>query len=202
MPTCVCVLVSDSPTGKRIVLGSASGFNGEDILASAAMESLVVLNWNYFSEPLILSDPYIPFSDARIGRDARLSIYLNDENFKKFVFFISSTESITLENFTTCNNALSGVPLEDSKGQLSYLKKMFKQKYKENKEYDVLVYEVKNRLLDTFDYRVVRVICRALYPLYLNENLADPEHPRLKEFVKAKGLEKEAVLNIWPHPFP
>jgi ribosomal protein S12 methylthiotransferase accessory factor len=202
IPTCVCVLVSDSPTGKRIVLGSASGFNGEDILASAAMESLVVLNWNYFSEPLTLSDPYIPFSDARIGRDARLSIYLNDENFKKFEFFISSPEFITLENFTTCNNTLSGISLEDSKDQLLYLKKLFKQKFKENKEYDVLVYEVKNRLLDIFDYRVVRVICRALYPLYLNENLADPEHPRLQEFVKAKGLEKQAKINIWPHPFP
>lgn len=202
IPTCVCVLVSDSSTGKRIGLGSASGFGGESLLVSAATEALVVLNTSYFVEPLTLSDSYVPFSDPTIGRDARLSVYLNDKNFSRFSFFINSKESITLSDFATYNGVLTEVPLENAQEQLAYLKKIFKEKYKENKDYDVLVYEVKNKLLDMFDYRVVRVMCRAMYPLYLNENLADPEHPRLKEFIKAKGLEKEAVLNIWPHPFP
>lgn len=202
IPTCVCVLVSDSPTGKRIGLGSASGFEAEDMLLSAAMEALVVINTTYFSEPLILPDPYVPFSDAKLGRDARLSVYLNDENFKKFEFFISSQEYREIREFITCGGTLKDVLLRNTHDQLGYLKKLFKEKYKENKEYDVLVYEVHNTLLDKFDYRVVRVICRALYPLYLNENLADPEHPRLKEFVKVRGLGKVAKLNIWPHPFP
>lgn len=201
VPTCTCILVSDSPTGRRISLGAASGFSSESLIISSYMEAVSVMNFIFQQTVYSLEEKYKPFADGGIGRDERLRVYTTDAMFEKFKFFISSKETISPEDFITNYGTIS-VGEDDTKGQLAHLKKIFRQRYKENKDYDVFVYEIKNKLLDEFDYKVVRVMCDGLYPLYLNENYGDPNHPRLKEFVKNMGLEKVAKLNIWPHPFP
>jgi hypothetical protein len=37
--------------------------------------------------------------------------------------------------------------------------------------------------------------------MYLREGFANPNHPRLDEFIRAKKIEKIAKRNTFPHPF-
>jgi len=199
VPTVCCVLISDSPTGKRMALGAGSGFNDISPLISAATEATSVLNSIFFKEPLILKKNYRPFMDASIRRDARLQLYTTDEMVDRAKFFFSNPLSISVDDWLNISgNDMSNNP----KKGLDYLKKIFKARMDHNPTYEVSVYQIKNSLLKYFDYIVVRVFCKALYSLYLDENLADPQHPRLAEFVKNKDLEANAKLNPWPHPFP
>lgn len=201
VPACACVVVSASPTGKRMSLGASAGFDGEALLASAAHEALVVLNGYYGADHVQLSAEYIPFKDPNLDRDARLSLYLSDHISDKWNFLIASPKEIQLKEFCSLQNTLQDLQ-NDTSAQLAYLKSVFKEFYKLNPNYDVYSYEIKNKLLSEFGYTVVRVLCDGLYPLYLKENFADPDHPRLKEFVERCGLQEYAKLNIWPHPFP
>jgi ribosomal protein S12 methylthiotransferase accessory factor YcaO len=201
VPVCVCVLITQSETGERVSIGAGAGFSAEQILSSAFSEAISIMNYIHGISPITLHKKYEPFTDSKIDRDMRIRLYCNNEMFEKFKFFISSKETVSVEDFITVGKTIS-VPANDTRSQLVYLKKIFRERYKENKDYDVFVYKIKNKLLEEFDYKVVRIVCDGLYSLYLNENFADPNHPRLKEFVKNKGLEKVAKLNIWPHPFP
>jgi thiazole/oxazole-forming peptide maturase SagD family component len=202
VPSCVCVLVDHAKTGKKVGIGASAGLGDvEDILFSALNEALIILGDYYKEQPSMkLDNNCTPFIDKTLDRKKRLGLYMDNANFEKFKFFISSTKRISVEDFTTVFGTLS--EKISTTEQLDYLKKIFGDRYKSNSSYDVFVAKIRNKLLNEFDYKVVRVMCDALYPLYLNENYANPNHPRLKEFVKNKRLESVAKLNIWPHPFP
>ncbi len=203
VPAVCCVLISESTTGKRVSVGASAGFVAAENLLSAATEATSVMDSQYFKEPYVLSDTYTPFMDTSIGREERLRIYLTDTHFEKIKFFIKNTEHVSVDNWSTAHGVIpGGVPLTSARNALNYLRKIFKERARTNPDYEVLVYTIKNTILKKFDYSVVRIICTALYSLYLNENFAKPDHPRLKEFVINKGLHKVAKLNIWPHPFP
>lgn len=210
IPSVCFVIKTKGKYGTVIGLGASSGFDADSNLLSSLYESISVTSLNYTSEPYYLNENYIPFTDSKIGRKERLSLYTTDKMHDKFKFFTESKETISVENWSKLYkyNILNISKLENinpeknHKEALRYLKEFFKYKNKENKNYNVYVYNIKNKILKYFDYKVVRVLCPALYSIYLNENYADPNHPRLIEFVKNKGLEKVAKLNIWPHPFP
>lgn len=197
VPSVCCVLVIDSVTGKRVALGASSGFDGISNLFAAAVEANITISTIYFKEPFILEKDYVPFSDGKINLQERRMLYTTDSMYECFKFFVSSSEKINIRVWSQAEKALQNNPTR----QIEYLKKIFKEKVKENKQYDVLVFKFKNKVIKIFDYKVVKVICKALYPLYLNESLVDTEHPRFQEFLKNKGLETKAKLNIWPHPF-
>jgi thiazole/oxazole-forming peptide maturase SagD family component len=200
VPTCCCILV-DTRNGRHVVsLGASSGFDAEECLLSAACEAISISS-SKKKGMFTFKNDYVPFSDKNIGRIERISIYDSVEEFKKMNFFIDSKESISVEDFISVSGTLLDV-LDTTQKKYLYLKNLFKLRCNENKNYEILIYSIDNDLLDYFGYYVVRVMCKGLYSLYLNESFADPQHPRLKEFVKNKNLEKFAKLNIWPHPFP
>ncbi len=200
VPTCCCVIL-DRRNGRHVIgLGASSGFDSEGCLMSAATEAISVLS---SKKEVVFSfkKDYVPFTDKAIGRTERITLYDSVEESKKMKFFIESTESISVEDFVSISGVISSIPDDVHKKQ-SYLKKIFKKRHKDNKMYEILTYSVNNDLLDYYGYYVIRVMCKGLYNLYLTESFADPHHPRLKEFVKNRKLEKFAKLNIWPHPFP
>lgn len=212
VPAVCCVLVSET-TGKgekKISLGAGCGFGGVRDLTSACLEGLSMLPYAFYNHDNfnLKKDSYIPFKDAKIDKDQRLLIYQKPEMYKEFEFFISSKSTINLEDWTTVNGYISEKGFDisrlvnDTDYQLKYLKSIFEKRTASNPDYNLYFYNIKNKILSNFEYYAVRVICFALYQVYLNENHAKPDHPRIKEFVKNKGLEKEAKLNIWPHPFP
>ncbi len=211
VPAVCCVLISETDSGeKKISLGNSCGFGGVRDLTSALLEGLAMLPYAFYNRDNIniQKDSYIPFKDGNIDKDQRLLIYQKPEMYKEFEFFIASKSVISLEDWTTVNGYMSEKSFDifrlenDTKYQLKYLKDIFKKRSAFNPDYNVYFYNIKNKILSNFEYYVVRVICLALYQIYLNENHAKPDHPRIKEFIKNKGLEKEAKLNIWPHPFP
>ncbi len=204
VPAVCCVLVSNSPTGRRISLGASAGFNTDSILLSSATEATGVMGSIYFKEPFDLGDTYEPFSNRKLGRDERMLVYLNDKNYEKFKFFIANETLITISDWMSVQGTIPDYELLNNnvKKSLSYLKGLFNARKKYNKDYEVLAYEIKNKLLKLFNYKVVRMMCPALYQLYLVEHYADQNHPRLTEFSKNKNLEKIVKLNTWPHPFP
>lgn len=202
IPSVTCVAVIDDGNGnKKEGLGACSGFDIDSILLGAMTEALSVLSDNYKKEVHILDTEYKPFSDKNLKREERLKIYCDNKDlkqFKYFEFFINSKVEISINDFMFSVKNVK----QDTTSRLEYLKKIFLDIKKENKEFNLSYVEIKNKLLKEFDYKVIRVISDYFYNLYLDESYADPNHPRLKEFIKNKGLESESKLNIWPHPFP
>ena len=68
--------------------------------------------------------------------------------------------------------------------------------------YEPYAYEVRNDVLSTLGYHVVRVIVPQLVPLYLKENMATLDARRLREAPGRLGYTPASSLNPWPHPFP
>lgn len=205
----VCCVATTKENGVRMALGASAGFNPERNLLSAATEACSVIRSVSTKTPVrIDKKTYVPFKDSTLGREKRLSLYTSETMCEEVHFFTASKETVSVSSWAGVQgsieqNGFSSATLrDDTRLSLAYLKKIFNERKKTNSGYEVLVYEIKNKLLSHYNYKVVRVFCDALYSLYLNEHYADPNHPRLKEFAKNKNLEKEAKLNIWPHPFP
>jgi thiazole/oxazole-forming peptide maturase SagD family component len=196
IPTCLCIILYHTNGERKMFMGSATNFEGRLAILSAVKEACNVSSWLIKQEPLNLSAEYIPFTDSKINLQTRARLYLNNEGVTRAEFLWSSGETIALEDFDRQTRGIIS-----PKKQLAYLKKIFRQKTEKNPAYDVYLYSYKNSLISTFGFKVVRVMCEALYPFYLTENFADSQHLRLQEFVKNKGLESLAKLNIFPHPF-
>lgn len=201
VPSCCCVLVSESPTGRRLALGASAGFGGEKVLEAAMSEAISVLRVHFFKEPYTITAPYQPFSNKEITREVRLRTYFTEEMFKHFSFFVASKEKVSFESWKAVPE-YKDVSEITERQQLAHLKKVFKILAKEDPLYEVFYLPISNTLLKEFNYHVVRVFCDGLIPLYLNEAQAVPHHPRIKSFVKKMKLENVARLHPWPHPFP
>jgi thiazole/oxazole-forming peptide maturase SagD family component len=194
----VCVVTSMHYNGEvNYAVGAASGFNATSCFLSASFEALGVLNSFFSQEVYVLPDTYEPFVDKSIDINKRMQIYRCTKNNKYFEFFIANMVKVSvvewlqdLDKYTT------------EKDQLKYLKKIFKEKAKKSKNFIPYTYVFKNKLLKELNYFVVRVMCKGLYSIYLNEHAGDTSHPRLKQFVTDMGYTNVAKLNIWPHPFP
>jgi thiazole/oxazole-forming peptide maturase SagD family component len=200
VPVCLAIVVADTPDGKKVGMGARAGFNVEDIALRAFSEALVVLDSVATTEAATLPKDFIAFSDERIDKNMRIRLSLSKEGFSRLSFLFSSKQVVSYKDFGRITAPAE--VLNSARVQLSYLKSLFKERYKKDRRYDVFTYSFKNTLTKLFDFHVIRVICNALYPMYLNEQFADPNHPRLREFTKNKGLEDIAKLNTWPHPFP
>jgi hypothetical protein len=195
----VCAVVDRAYGFPRVAIGASSGFDGAGLLIKASTEALLVMShMKKESSTKVFSEK--SFSDNSLGLKERANLYQGKEVFEKFRFFIEATEEIAFEDFRTCGKSVL-VEKDDTKKQLRYLKKIFKDRFQINKDYKVTYYSYENSLLNQYGYYVIRVLCPALYGLYLRESYADLHHPRLKEFVTNKGLVSTAKLNVWPHPF-
>ena len=209
VPNVLCVIISDVRGGRRIHIGAGTGFDADKAFLSAAIEAIASATFKYKVEAQSFNiKNYKPFTDKSIDKNKRQDIYYEKDMIKNIDFIFKSKEKISVEDWVSVNGAIKKLDYDiiklekDPKYQLQYLKEIFKKRMVTNPNYNVYVYEYKNKLIKYWDYKVVRVICPELYSLYLNESYANPEHPRLKEFVINKGLESQAKLNIWPHLFP
>ena len=209
----LCVIVVEVNGIKRLQMGAGTGFDADKAIFSSAIEALAGCSFRHGRQgshenivQSIKDNKYIPFTDKNINQNVRQDMYYHKDMIKYIDFIYKSKETITVEDWAGVS-AIRGFDIKrlssDTKYQLEYLKHIFKEKIEAgNDDYNVYVYEYKNKLIKYFDFKAVRVICPALYSLYLNESFADPNHPRLAEFIKNKGLENKAKINIWPHPFP
>jgi thiazole/oxazole-forming peptide maturase SagD family component len=199
VPACCAVVVSHtSPqkTMRKVSIGAASGFNAEKILLSALVEAVNVHEGFYDAEPFIFKEGEV----QKIGRKERLSQVFTEESFGRISFFMNNTESKSLSEWITTDiSSLTQEPTDNE--AYAYLKKIFAERAKSNADYDVFSIPIANSLLDSFNYKVVRLMCDALYPLHLKEELIVRDHPRLTEFAESKGLP-DVRLNTWPHLFP
>lgn len=196
IPVVLCIM-HDHSNGSYIGCGASAGFDFKEIFLSAYGEALGTASFTYTKSPTYtLQEDYEPFKDKTIDRETRMLLYLNPENFKKIEFFLSNPLKTSVDDCVRDCKSLT-----TTKDKLEHLVKIFKERYIQNPRNDVFVYEFKNKLLQKFSYHVVRVMSDGLYPIYLNEHFADPNHPRLEEFSKFKGL-KTVSINKWPHLFP
>ena len=221
VPNVLCVIVVEVDGVKRLQMGAGTGFDADKAILSSAMEALAGCSFRHNrqgSHKNIIESfndgKYIPFTDKSIDKNIRQDMYYAKGMIEYIDFIYSSKEIVTVKNWISMstdmdNNKITQMGFDlkrlssDSKYQLQYLKHIFKEKIDAgNSDYNVYVYELKNKLIKHFDFKAVRVVCPALYGLYLREDYADPSHPRLAEFIKNKGLENKAKINIWPHPFP
>lgn len=197
VPAMGCIIYSHGKTN-FFGFGMSCGFNFEEIASSSFFEALGNANFSFEKIPnYILDSTYVPFIDNKIDRATRLSMYQDKDNFKKIEFMFSNIDIVSDHDF------MKNVDLLQTDNQkLFFLQNLFKERAAHNNQYHVYFYEIKNTLLTLFNYKVVKIISPALMPIYLNESYANPDHPRLREFVKNKNLENLAKLNPFPHPFP
>ena len=199
VPCLVCVVHSSDGEPAFFGLGASSGFNFEAMFISALGEALSIAHFTLGKEAFHIDPTHKPFTDKLLNKGSRILLNLSKNNFTHFKFFLDSPESISVKTF------LQASPIEETatvKEQRIYLEKLFRARATEDKAFRVYYHSFKNNLIAQFDYHVIRVICEGLYPIYLNENFADTNHPRLQAFVRAKKLEQVAKLNTFPHPFP
>lgn len=198
VPVCLAIVRMNTLEGIKVGIGAKAGFDGEHVVKKALVEALGILSSSFCLDPVRLPKDFTPFSDRRIDGKIRMRLSIGEEGLSRSEFLLRSEEEISFHDFMRVREGHTAGTLRQ---QIAYLRCLFSERYKKDKRYDVFVFSFKNALLRTFGFRVVRVMCDALLPLYLHEHFADPEHPRLKEFVRNKGVEFKAVLNTFPHPF-
>ncbi len=202
VPACLCVVEKDSSTGTRYFVGAAAGFDFEAMVTSSLSEALSVLSFQFEAEPYVLPTSYMPFTDPRINKDERERVFFTEAMKPHISFLTSNAVSISSDDFLSLSGTLTFPPRDRTDVQYDHLKQLFAERYKTNTAWDVFVCPIKNKLTRELDIHVVRVLCKALLPLYLSEKNAAPAHPRIREFAQFKGLSDTTPLNPWPHPFP
>jgi thiazole/oxazole-forming peptide maturase SagD family component len=201
VPVCLCVLSQRGPYGAQYFLGTSAGFDVESVILSSAGEAMSILASRQYEKPFLLHKNHQPFSESsEVHMHDRMKIFLTDAMEPFIYFLIKSTERVNPTVFIT--DQIGTSPLRNTKEKLDYLLNIFRKRYKHDATWDIFVIDFKNALITEFGYYVVRVVCDALYNMYLVESDGNPNHRRLAEFVNAKGLQGKAVLNTIPHPFP
>jgi thiazole/oxazole-forming peptide maturase SagD family component len=196
VPAVCCVLSIRADGQTQYVVGAASGFSPESTLLSASMEALSGLHRRSFLPRYRLPEDFKPFADSRVGIEERIAIYQHEEYNQHFEFLVSSQKKIPVQQWCGASDT------DSTEDHLRVLQEIFRKRMKSDPDYDVFSYRYHNKLLASLNYTVVRVMCNGLFPIYLHEHLATPNHPRLRKAAYAMGRESEACLNQWPHPFP
>jgi ribosomal protein S12 methylthiotransferase accessory factor len=193
VPTVTCVVKDErSPEAPIYSLGSATGFDVPKLLVHSALEALLVNEYAASSSPYAIPEDYKPFQDRKLNRAARLSAWKGPVMAERLAFFISGEKR---------NAAELAAPsaLTDTRSQLEYVLAEFAKK---GPGYDAYVYDAHDTVLTEVGYHVVRTIVPQLIPLYLQENTATLDAPRLRTVPKILGYEAATELNPWPHLFP
>ncbi|MDO8514308.1 MAG: YcaO-like family protein [bacterium] len=193
VPSCACVLVDHRGGEPIIAVGGSAGFSFKELVFQSAGEALAVYNMVASSERYVLPESYIPFTDPTIGRDQRLCLWKGTEMYKRFKFFISGTRQ-SFEGFmgdATWHNTPSA--------QIAYILRKLREL---GDGYEVYCYEANHKVLKTLGYHVVKTIVPRLMHLYLNENRATLDAPRLHDVPVRLGHRPAEIFNPWPHPFP
>lgn len=198
VPVCGCVLVDRTSGQYNLAFGASSGFFIEEVLLHAFSEALSIIS-SKKPTPYNLPKEYLPFSDYELARQERAYLYRTKDGYDHAQFLFASQDYITPREIVSQTVGLKKIVT--SSQQLEYLSQVFKKRKKKNKDYNVFIARIKNEIVDKLQFFIVKVVCDGLYPMYLREGFANPNHPRLDEFIRAKKIEKIAKRNTFPHPF-
>lgn len=182
-----------------ITMGGGCNFSPEQAIRSALTEALAargISRWNTKAkEEYFIGDEYVPFIDKNLGRNERVSLWMNKKMFPKFKWFLEGEEVSFQSVKDKCQSSMS-VRKED---QLLFLLKRFRELGFGN---DIYYFQAKHKALDALGYYAVKVIIPGLVPLYLAEWLAPLGVQRLQQFFAAQGATRSAFPNPFPHPYP
>jgi len=193
VPSLTSVVVDRAGDGPVISIGGGTGFDFKEIVLRSALEALSVHNSSVRGETIPVPKNYEPFTRRDIQRSERLHIWRGKMMYERFAFFLAGSSQSPkdfigdAETYTSANAQLEHI--------LGTLREM-------GPGYEPYAYEVRNDVLSTLGYHVVRVIVPQLVPLYLKENMATLDARRLREAPGRLGYTPASSLNPWPHPFP
>ena len=193
VPSVACAVVDTYGPESAVAIGAAAGFDPAAALLQAAQEAVSVYVSMSDKKTSLLSEPYVPFSDHTIARGERLTMWRGAAMLERFRFFVSG-EPEALDAFARKERESFSVPQ-----QINYILEKFRSL---GRGYEAYCYEVRNPVLETLGYHVVKTIVPQLMPLYLVESLVTLDAPRLREVPKKLGLTAATEYNPWPHPFP
>jgi ribosomal protein S12 methylthiotransferase accessory factor len=194
IPTVTCVVIDRAlPEGPVISVGSSSGFDIEDALIQSALEAIAINSYAASLETYRITKDYRPFSDWKLHRDARLSIWKGADMMERFAFFLSGP-------LKSVYDFAARMPAQESAAdRLEYL---VKQLDALGKGYEVYLYEAEDPVLKDIGFHVVRTVVPQLTPMYLTEHAAPLASRRLREVPAKIGYKAAEAFNPWPHPFP
>ncbi|HEY4525398.1 MAG TPA: YcaO-like family protein [Candidatus Paceibacterota bacterium] len=193
IPTALCVIIDPRANDPVLAMGASAGIDAEGNMLHAGYEALAVLTTSLQLEQFRLPKEYKPFSDKKIGRSERLSLWRGKDMLERFAFFLQG-RAVSIETFART------IQVDDSaEAHLAYVLGKLKEK---GAGYEVYVYEVQHEVLRELGYHVVKTIVPRLIPLYLFEHLPALGATRLREAARTLGYTPAEHFVPWPHPFP
>lgn len=194
LPSITCVAIDTGSTnGPVYTVGSAAGFDIRAIIIKSIVEALQVNTLVAALPPYALPHTYTPFMDREIGRMERLRVWKGKDSAERFAFFLSGVtkSAAAIDAY--------GMTSRSPQEQLDFLVHDLSAR---DDSYSPLRYVVRDPLLTTLGFHVVRVIVPALVPLYLREYAAPLNMKRLRDVPVALGHIASPSFTPWPHPFP
>jgi ribosomal protein S12 methylthiotransferase accessory factor len=194
VPSFIVVILDTSLNGVAVAMGGGCGWNKQEAIHKAVVEALSVRKWYRtvgFKNKFQLPQDYKPFFDISVDHLNRQRLWAEPGTFSSNINFFISGKEVDLVGEERS--------FGDSKSELEHVLYILRS---QNRESDIYVYEVKNKILDALGYHVVRVIIPTLIPLYLKEVHAPLTHPRLWEELGQDASGCENLINKLPHPFP
>lgn len=191
VPSITSVLIDrHSPDGPVISVGGGTGFDPAKALVQAAIEAILVNSYVTARDRFTLPKEYRPFLDENIARKERLTMWRGDEMLDTLSFFLSGTTVPLSDTFPETDPSDPRDQLQRVTSALTRL------------DYEIYLYEVKDPVLSTLGFHVVRAIVPQLVPLYLREYAAPLGAPRLRSVPQKLRRAASAEPTPWPHPFP
>ena len=193
VPSCACVLIDATGDEPIITVGGGSGFSLKELIYQSAGEALAIHAGVSSRIAHVLPDAYVPFTNPKMGRNERLSLWRGREMLEQFRFFISGARQ-SFEGF------MGEMGWHDTPAkQLAYILGRFRQL---GAGYEAYVFEAAHPVLKTLGYTAVKAVVPRLMHLYLNEHMATLAAPRLRDVPQKLGYSPAETLNPLPHPFP
>ena len=193
VPSCACVLIDAAGEEPIITVGGGSGFSLKELIYQSAGEALAIHAGVSSRAAHALPEGYKPFTDPKMGRDERLSLWRGREMLERFRFFVSGARQ-SFEGFMG-----DAVWYDTPEKQLAYILGRFRQL---GAGYEAYVFEAAHPVLKTLGYTAVKAVVPRLMHLYLNEHMATLAAPRLRDVPPKLGYTATETLNPLPHPFP
>ncbi len=193
IPTLICATIDRSTAGPAIAIGGAAGFDIAELILQGAQEALSILTSLTQSEPRTLNDSYEPFVTQGVKRKDRLHFWRGPEKIRQFEFFVTGPK-IPAKACMRGLDAVQTIPERIARVQ-ALLAEL-------GTGYEIYIYEARDPVLTKLGYHVVKAIVPQLMPMYLIENLATLDAPRLRLVPGKLGYRATDTYNPLPHPFP
>ncbi len=193
IPSCVCVIVDSRGEEPMLVVGGGAGFDLKSTILRSGYEALNIFQFTDMDTRVTIPAAYEPFVQSSMGHRERIALWRGQDMLNRFAFFLAG-RGVSARDFIA-----GGMGLSSSSEQLAYV---LQQLNRLGDGYEVYVYEAENPVLRTLGYHVVKTIVPALLPLYLKENMATLNAPRLRSVPEKIGFQAATALNPLPHPFP